>query len=101
MPTQKGMPGGVEPRGRDEQRRRINPYHGEPAALRTLIAAIPTNTLPEVMLALMLNGATPAAPAPAVATPTPAAKRPRGWPRGPRKPADKAARLAAQRRRDA
>jgi hypothetical protein len=42
---------------------------------------------------------------PTKALPAPAAKRLRGWPRGrprgPRKPADKAARLVAQRRRDA
>jgi hypothetical protein len=38
---------------------------------------------------------------PAIATPAPAGKRPRGRKRGPRKPADRAARLVAQRRRNA
>jgi hypothetical protein len=71
-------------------------------ALRTLIAAIPTDTLPAVMLALMLDGATTKALS-TPATPMPA-KRRGGWPAGrkrgrPSKAA--AAALARQRLRDA
>jgi hypothetical protein len=77
-------------------------------ALRSLLAAIPDDRLREFTLEILLASLTAKAlPAKALPTPTPAAtaKRSRGWPRGrkrgPRKPADKAARLVAQRRRDA
>ena len=77
-------------------------------ALRSLISAMPDDRLREFVLEVLLAGLTAApasARAKAPATPAPAAKRSRGWPRGRprgrRKPADKAARLTAQRRRDA
>jgi hypothetical protein len=73
-------------------------------ALRSLIAAIPDDRLREFTLEILLATLTAKEP-PTKALPAPAAKRPRGWPRGrprgPRNPADKAARLIGQRRRDA
>jgi hypothetical protein len=71
-------------------------------ALRSLIAAIPDDRLREFALEILLAGLTArtqVTKSPAIATLV--AKRPRGWPRGPRKAADKAAKLVAQRRRDA